>query len=54
MLISLAVAVALNQRIRGMSIYRALFFLPVVSSSVAIALLWRMLLNKYGLVNHFL
>jgi len=54
LVISLAVAVALNQRIRGMSVFRALFFLPVVSSGVGIALLWTWLLNKHGLVNHFL
>lgn len=54
MVISLAVALALNQRIRGMSVYRAIFFLPVVSSGVGIALLWSWLLNKHGLVNHFL
>ncbi|MGQ9556137.1 MAG: carbohydrate ABC transporter permease [Anaerolineae bacterium] len=53
MVISLAVALALNQRIRGMSAFRALFFLPVVSSGVGIALLWSWLLNKHGLVNHF-
>jgi multiple sugar transport system permease protein len=54
MLLSLAIATALNQKIRGMSFFRALFFLPVVSSGVAIALLWMWLLNKHGLVNHFL
>ena len=54
MLASLAVAAALNQRIRGMSFFRALFFLPVVSSGVAIALLWTWLLNKHGIINHFL
>jgi len=54
MVISLAVAAALNQRIRGMSFFRALFFLPVVSSGVAIALLWLWLLNKHGIVNHVL
>ncbi|GGL89534.1 carbohydrate ABC transporter permease [Nakamurella endophytica] len=51
----LALAVALNQRMRGRSFFRAAIFLPVVTSWVVVALLWQWLLNPAnGLVNHVL
>ncbi len=55
MLFSLIVAVLLNSKIKGKSIYRTLFFLPVVSTPAAVAMVWRWLLNKdYGFVNYLL
>jgi multiple sugar transport system permease protein len=51
----LAVAVALHGRVPGRSVFRAIFFLPVVTSWVAVALVWRWLLNPhFGLVNAWL
>jgi multiple sugar transport system permease protein len=53
--LALAVALALNARLRGVAALRTAFFLPVVSSWVAVALLWSWLFNpRYGLVNHLL
>jgi multiple sugar transport system permease protein len=53
--ISLGVAVLLNQRLRGLAIYRAAFFVPVVSAWVAVALLWKWILNpRFGLLNYAL
>jgi multiple sugar transport system permease protein len=53
--IALALAIALNQKIRGMVFFRSLYFLPVVSSTVAVALVWRWLYNpSFGPVNAFL
>lgn len=50
-----AVALALNAKLRGLGTLRTAFFLPVVSSWVAVALLWSWLLNpRYGLVNYLL
>ena len=50
--VGLLVAVALNSAIPGRNAFRAMYFLPVVSSWVAVALLWKWLLNpSYGLVN---
>lgn len=55
MTFGLLVAVALNQRIPGQGVYRAIYFLPVVTAWVALALIWKWLLNpSYGLVNNFL
>jgi multiple sugar transport system permease protein len=51
----LAVAVALNGRVPARGAFRAIFFLPVVSSWVAVALVWQWLLNPhFGLVNAWL
>jgi multiple sugar transport system permease protein len=55
MVLGLLVAVALNSRMPARSFFRAVYFLPVVTSWVAIALVWKWLLNPhYGLVNNLL
>lgn len=41
--ISLAVAAALNRKVRGIGIFRVLAFLPLVASTVAMAVVWRFL-----------
>jgi multiple sugar transport system permease protein len=51
----LAVAVALNGRVPARGVFRAIYFLPVVTSWVAVALVWKWLLNpQFGLVNAWL
>jgi multiple sugar transport system permease protein len=55
MAVSLAIAVILNQRLPGVNIFRALFFLPVISSWVAVSVIWLYLLEpQTGLINQFL
>ncbi len=52
---ALAVAMILNKGIRGLPLYRALFYLPsLLGASVAIAVLWRQLFAGNGLVNQLL
>ncbi len=49
---ALAVATVLNKGIQGLSVYRALFYLPsLLGASVAVAVLWRQLFAGDGLVN---
>lgn len=51
----LAIALALNQRLRGLALFRSIYFLPVVTSWVVVALMWKWLLNpEGGIVNHAL
>lgn len=51
----LGVALVLNQRLRFQAFFRTAFFLPVISSWVAVALIWQWLFNPlYGVVNHLL
>lgn len=54
--LAILVAALLNQRgLRGRSVYRTLYFLPVVTMPVAVAMLWRWMYNgDYGLVNYLL
>jgi multiple sugar transport system permease protein len=53
--ISLAIAVVMNQKLKGVYIYRTLFFMPVVSSWVAVAVVWVTLLDtNSGIINYLL
>ncbi len=52
---ALALALALDKGIRGLSLYRAVFYLPsLFGASVAIAVMWRQLFGVDGLFNHVL
>ena len=49
---ALMVAMAFNRGLRGVTIYRAIFYLPsLLGASVAIAVLWRQLFSSDGLIN---
>jgi len=52
MLLSLALALLLDAPVRGLSVFRTLFFLPSVTNTVAMSILWLWLLNpEFGLIN---
>lgn len=52
---ALGVAMLLNQKLRGVPFYRAVYYIPtLLGGSVAIAVLWRKLFEGDGLVNGFL
>lgn len=54
-IIGIIVAVLLNQKIKGLVVYRTLYFLPVITMPAAIAMIWRWLYNAdYGLINYLL
>lgn len=51
----LAIALALNSRIKGRNLMRGFYFLPVVTSWIVVALVWRWLLNpSTGIINWLL
>lgn len=53
--LALFVAVLLNQKIRGLGIYRTIYYLPVVTSIVAVSIVWRWILHPdRGLLNYVL
>ncbi len=55
MVAALGVALALNTSMPALGAIRTAFFLPVVSSWVAVALLWTWMFNpRFGLVNYVL
>jgi multiple sugar transport system permease protein len=54
-ILPLLLSIALNQKIHGIRFYRAAFFLPVISSLVAVSMTWQWMYNKeFGLINYFL
>ena len=53
--ISLVIAVLLNRKMKGRSLYRTIIFLPMVAAPAAIAMVWRWLYNAdFGLINNLL
>ncbi|EJN02315.1 permease component of ABC-type sugar transporter [Phyllobacterium sp. YR531] len=54
MSLALLLAVLLNQKLRGIAVFRTLFFSPVVVSLVAWTIVWGFLLQKNGGINGML
>jgi multiple sugar transport system permease protein len=55
LMFALAIAVALNKGLRGLTLFRAIFYLPsLIGGSVAIAVLWRQVFSGDGLLNQAL
>ncbi len=53
--LSITLAIVVNRSLRGINIYRALFYVPVVSGSIAVGIAWRWLFNANGgLINGLL
>lgn len=49
---ALFVAHVLNYKLRGINVFRSAFYLPsILGGSIAVAVLWRFIFSKYGLVN---
>lgn len=55
LIVGLFLALLLNQKIRGISFFRTVFYLPSVTSGVAVSLLWMWIFNpRFGLINELL
>ncbi len=53
--LALGLALLINQRLRGINFYRAVYFMPVVVSIVVVSLLWRFIYDgEDGLLNNLL
>jgi putative chitobiose transport system permease protein len=52
--LSIGLAIVVNRKLRGIHIYRALYFVPAVSGSIAIGLSWRWLFDRNGIINSVL
>lgn len=52
---SLLLALALNQKLKGIVFFRTVYFLPSICSGVAIYMLWRLIYNpEFGILNNFI
>ncbi len=55
MAIGLGLALLLNQKLRGLGLYRTVYYVPVVTSMVAVAMIWVQLFDPlYGVVSNAL
>ncbi|MGQ9555455.1 MAG: carbohydrate ABC transporter permease [Anaerolineae bacterium] len=55
MILALALAMLLNVRIRGILVFRTIYYLPTILGGVAVSLIWMLLFsNTYGLFNYLL
>jgi multiple sugar transport system permease protein len=54
LVLALGLAAALNQQIRGISIIRTAYFLPLVTSATAVALVWLWIYSPAGPLNRVL
>lgn len=55
LVMSLAVAMVLNRKCKGIGIYRVLYYIPVLTSWVAGSLIWKWVLSpEYGMINEIL
>jgi multiple sugar transport system permease protein len=54
LLISLGLALALNQKLKGLAFFRTAYYIPVVAASVAVSAIWVWLLSDFGIINTFL
>lgn len=55
MIVSLLVALVMNQKLKGVYFFRTLFFMPVISSWVAVSIIWITLLDpQAGILNYVL
>ena len=54
--LSLILAIAVDQRIRFKNFFRIIYFIPTVTSVIALSVIWKWLFagEKYGLINYFL
>ena len=52
--LALSVALLVNTRVRGRTFWRVVYFLPYVTSSVAVAIVWENLFHPFGLFNRML
>jgi multiple sugar transport system permease protein len=52
--LALLLALMINQRLRGVNVFRTIYFMPVVISIVVVSLLWRFIYSPTGLLNSML
>lgn len=55
MILGLALAILINQRLKGIAFYRGMYYLPAITSMVAVALVWNWIFaTRFGILNHLL
>jgi putative chitobiose transport system permease protein len=52
--LSILLAVAVNRPLPGINTFRALYYIPVISGTIAVGISWRLMLDTHGLLNGLL
>lgn len=53
--LALVMALLVNQKLRGIAVYRGLFFMPYITSMVAVAMVWNWIFStRFGVLNNAL
>lgn len=52
--LSTLLAIAVNRRLPGINAFRTLYFIPVISGTIAVSIAWRMMLDTNGIINGIL
>jgi putative chitobiose transport system permease protein len=50
----IVLAIIVNRKLPGINIFRALYYIPVISGSIAVGIAWRLMLDTNGLINGLL
>lgn len=53
-ILSVLLAIVVNRKLPGIHAFRALFFIPVISGSIAVGIAWRLMLDTNGIINGIL
>lgn len=53
-ILSILLALLVNQKLPGISVFRTLFYIPVVTSMVAVSIMWGFIFDTHGIVNTLL
>ena len=55
LVVGLGVAMLMNQKVKGITVFRAIYYLPSVTTGVAVAMLWQFVFHKqWGILNAIL
>lgn len=55
MILGLVLALLVNQKLMGIAFFRGMYYLPAITSMVAVALVWNWIFaTRYGILNHVL
>ncbi len=52
--LSISLAIVVNRELKGIHLFRALYYIPAVSGSIAIGISWRWLFDRNGFLNGML
>jgi putative chitobiose transport system permease protein len=53
-ILSLLLAILVNKKLPGIKFFRVLFYIPVVTSMIAVSIIWGFLFNPDGIINSFM